>query len=462
MRTGAPVLIFVLIIAGAEARADDTHYQDYPLGGRAVGLGGAFTAISDDPSGIFFNPAGIVDSTRTNVQISTTLYGLEISDTLLSSLTQVTNFDRVFTELNVIPSSGSYTDSIGDLGEDGLAKRSYGLGAFVPSYRSRSIQSTSEISPDDRFGSCDQLAYQRTLLDRSFYFGAAYGERIDDTWRVGIATFLNYRALRDLEETSCFQEVPTAAQTAFATAQTQLNMGVANLLVSFGVKASLPDDWYFGLNLMTPTMRIWNTASLRVTRGSADPSTGETDYVVRDLRDIDANSRVGTIVRVGLAKVVPKVLTLATDLTLHAPVHYSLFELNSGEAQIRDAITLVTDVERHFVINLNAGLEYLVARDFSLSGGFFTNFSSAPRIPNEERFDTGRLPYINAFGGSFVLGFFSEHTLTRAGVTASYGGGNDVVPRVDGLGALGRQTEFVKVDIHQTFVFFFISSTFRY
>jgi len=41
------VLLFAL-----PGRADDTRYQDYPVGSRAMVLGGAFTALSDDPSGL--------------------------------------------------------------------------------------------------------------------------------------------------------------------------------------------------------------------------------------------------------------------------------------------------------------------------------------------------------------------------------------------------------------------------
>ena len=116
------------------------------------------------------------------------------------------------------------------------------------------------------------------------------------------------------------------------------------------------------------------------------------------------------------------------------------------------------------MINFATGIEYLVSKPFSVSGGLFTNFSSAPSIPGERgtRFQEARLPYVNALGGSFVLGFFSEHTLTRAGLTMSYGSGSDAVPRFEGIGAFGKDTEFVKIDVSQLFLFFFISSTFRY
>ena len=40
------------------------------LGTRAMALGGAFVALSDDPSGLYYNPAGICDTRRLNVSVS--------------------------------------------------------------------------------------------------------------------------------------------------------------------------------------------------------------------------------------------------------------------------------------------------------------------------------------------------------------------------------------------------------
>ena len=47
--------------ASALALADDGHYQNFLVGERAAGMGGAFTAIANDPSGTYYNPAGLVD-----------------------------------------------------------------------------------------------------------------------------------------------------------------------------------------------------------------------------------------------------------------------------------------------------------------------------------------------------------------------------------------------------------------
>jgi long-chain fatty acid transport protein len=53
-------LVTVLMLGGSlPAGADQFHYHNVLMGDRAMGLGGAFTAIADDASGIIYNPAGL-------------------------------------------------------------------------------------------------------------------------------------------------------------------------------------------------------------------------------------------------------------------------------------------------------------------------------------------------------------------------------------------------------------------
>lgn len=460
---GAIAVLVATSLSPPRAEADDTHYQDYPIGGRAVGLGGAFTAISDDPSGIYFNPAGIVDTNKVSVQISTTLYGLEVANSLFAAVQSVTNLKKVFTEINIIPTSASFIATLGDPDERGRPQQAYGLGVFIPSFRGVNFKSTSMISESEARAGCDQLAYQRNQLDRTFHFGGSYALRIDPTLSFGLSGFLVHRALRDLEETACFSPRSVGASGPFGTAQTTLDMYVGSLVLALGLKAELGDGWTAGLSVTTPTIRIYDGADVRLTRGSASMERGS-QYEVRDLQGLSANSKLGTSLRGGVAKVVPELLTFVFDGTLEAPTSYHLFQIPGDDRDIREALTLVNEIERKLVVNFNTGVEYFVSEPFSLSGGLFTNFSSAPSVPGRtgDTLRTSQLPHVNAYGGSFVLSFFSKHTLTRVGLTMSYGSGEDVVPRYAGLGALGRSTEWVRIELNQLFLFFSLSSMFRY
>lgn len=54
--------------------ADSYHNLNVFIGERASGLGGAFTAISDDPSGTYYNPAGLAFAYENYVSISANTY----------------------------------------------------------------------------------------------------------------------------------------------------------------------------------------------------------------------------------------------------------------------------------------------------------------------------------------------------------------------------------------------------
>jgi hypothetical protein len=448
------------LLAGP-ARADDTHYQDYPLGGRSVGLGGAFTAIANDPSGIFYNPAGIVDSSRTSVDVSANLYGVEVAvgNSILGSLAdRVRHIDSVFADLNIIPMSAGYVRGIGPPDRFGRLQQAYGVAAFVPSYRNINLD-TSGPGPDG-----DQLTFRRNLLDQTLYSSAAYAIRVDEIWRFGVSGSFLYRSLHDREASSIFGPA-TSKGTAFNAVETDLSAAVGAVGMTFGVKADIDPFWSLGVSITSPTTRIYDTASLHVTRSSGDPKTGTPSYKLYEPTGIVADTGTGGSIRVGLAYVIPETVTFTGDMSFNAPTHYKLISFSdptqNGQAELEQATTIPTDVKRHPVVNFNFGLESLIRKEFSISFGLFTNFSSAPQIPGKtgDRFAKDYLPDTDAFGGSLVLGFFSEHTLTRIGVTTSYGTGADVIADSQ---QLGSGDNFKRIDVRELFVFVFISSTFRY
>ncbi len=448
--------VFLLLSIAAPARADDTHYQDYPLGGRAVGLGGAFTALADDPSGVFYNPAGLVDQERHSIQVSTNLYGLEVADSFFNAVGRVTDLDTVFSELNVIPSAASFSGVLRK-DENGVPLTSYGLGVFVPSSRVLNVQVFSEVANGDT--ECTTVTYNRSLSDRTFLLGLAGSQRLNDEWSSGVSLFLAYRALRETEDVAC-----SAGPNRFSTASTNINLAIAAIRASFGIKVKLGGRWRLGAALLTPSVRMYDIATVSVRRGSALSETQPPEFFARELTQLNADTKFSPQLRLGAAYIWPDTLTVTLDLNLHAGTEYDLYDLPADEDAVGDAITTVRRVVRRPVINVNAGIEYEFWSRFSVAAGAFSNFSSARPIdgPVGSTFSRDRLAQVHAAGGSLVLGFKTEYTYTRIGGTMSYGEGTDVVPRTPGLAILGQPDEFVKVGFSQLFAFAYISSTFQY
>lgn len=68
-RTSTWLLLLIALLLVTPSRLFANGFDIYEQSARAVGLGGAFTAQADDPSAVFFNPAGIVELEGTQVSL---------------------------------------------------------------------------------------------------------------------------------------------------------------------------------------------------------------------------------------------------------------------------------------------------------------------------------------------------------------------------------------------------------
>src|SRR5262249_17907814 len=68
------LIVFSTLIFANLAHAEAEYYNDVVPAGRATGMGGAFAGIADDPSGIYYNPGGLVSGNEVSVTDSTTYF----------------------------------------------------------------------------------------------------------------------------------------------------------------------------------------------------------------------------------------------------------------------------------------------------------------------------------------------------------------------------------------------------
>ncbi|MFZ6033570.1 MAG: OmpP1/FadL family transporter [Melioribacter sp.] len=70
MRKSLQLFLFIFITAGV---INGSGFQLNEHGARAMAMGGAFTGLANDPSAVYFNPAGITQLRGTNFYLGTTL-----------------------------------------------------------------------------------------------------------------------------------------------------------------------------------------------------------------------------------------------------------------------------------------------------------------------------------------------------------------------------------------------------
>ena len=77
-------LLITSIVTAGVSQADEYHYNNLLVGGEAIGLAGAYTALYHDLSSLYYNPAGMAFAhTHTTASVNTFAW-------------EQTNFEQVF------------------------------------------------------------------------------------------------------------------------------------------------------------------------------------------------------------------------------------------------------------------------------------------------------------------------------------------------------------------------------
>ena len=448
----ASLLLGALLLCAPAASADDGRYQDYPVGSRALALGGAFTALSDDPSGLFYNPAGVCDARRYNVSVSASLYGVERSSR--NGRIDLGTSTFALNTINVIPGEAGFIKGIGPLDTRGTPL-AIGFDVSVPSFRSYGSDA------DETTGSLRRQLHSR-VLDRTFVLAAGGALRVNPQWNIGFALQYNLRLFEQVEDSLVSGSGTDPSVGVYHAAASFQN---GELVPVLGVKFRLDERWRFGASLGLPGVELHSAGKVNVQDVVTDvsqPVGQRTTVRIYDEADkIKSHTPVPLVARLGAAHIEPGRWTLSADVSFHAGASYNRFQI--PDASVVSRLRIQDFVERRPVLNFNAGGEYLLNNEWSVALGAYTNHSGASQLDADVtgalKPGSSRLPNLNLYGGTATLGMIGVHSISRAGVSVAYGGGEDAIPD-DQLGI--SSTTYQRAQVHQLFLYFFLASTFRY
>ena len=469
------VALWVSILAigfSIPALGDEGRYQDYVVGARAMGLGGAFTAISDDSSGVFYNPAGIVDVRKGSLSISTSLYGLEFSGVSMTDSTAVQR--RLSSGISsadviIIPSATGGVRGIGKPLENGSYRHALAFGTIVPQYTSRFVD-TEQIDGETNL----LTRFRSSVYDRTLHAGAAYAYRAGRWFRLGAS--LQY-VLRSLNSDEALITRDEQDYSRFQVAESQLRSRTRSTRASFGFKFHPGPRWTFGGSVTTPSIGIWRSVAFLATEVSSssgtDSSYPELTVLTYEDDGLDLSSHLPGKLRLGFAFHEPANFTLASDLILYGPSEYNIISnevLEQPGAGARlSQVPIPLRIKRNPIANVCVGFEKLISSRVSVAFGAFTNLTSAEPLEYTTTGDTRiltssstRLSNVHMAGGSFSIGFFNDNSLSRLGVTGSAGVGETVVPLAPELRFGESSTSLQVIDAAESYIYIFWSSTFRY
>jgi long-chain fatty acid transport protein len=422
MKNSAWSLALLALVPSLAARADDSHYQNILAGERGSGMGGAYTAIADDPSATYYNPAGLVDVPGTTLSASLAIYGVQAgsgSNVLVAPSSsfpgQVENsVSGLLQQVITIPGLAGSAHAFGAKDSQGRYKQAWGISVMV--LDDSAINQSQTTATPTTLQENSQTSYDETT-----FVGFGYAYRVSDPVALGVSVEGFYRSATRQYHTLTGTGAQTAADGTVTTPTFNLNeatlqIAVAGLMLEGGVKWQVSPNVTLGFSLASPSVNLVGTGSFTSTTAQGSglsalpPSnlTADTEFPV--------HGRAGIAMRIG-----PRT-TLAADVSAWAPISYNLIGNSAYAAKVEGIPpNLLAQVVRNPVVNFNVGADGALPKGYALRGGLFTNFSSAPSI------DLGAEPQlddVNIYGATLGFKIPSGHeTETTLGVVYSYGAG---------------------------------------
>ena len=389
---------WIVLVLPLVARGQDSNFRPYLIGGRAGGMGGAFTALSDDGSGGYYNPGGLAFTTAPSISLSVNVYGL-VGGRIQDALGDGHDFN--YQDLNVFPVATAGISKLKEVDpRSGAAKHTLFISVFIP----------DGITNDDR----DQLdlpgnAFFRRLSVQTLWLGGGYALRLGT---VGLG-FGAYGLLGS--ETNFFDlDVIDSSGTPFEILTSRTDLSTVSFVASAGVRWDVDDHLKLGLSLFTPAVGWGSRDSFgRVAISIA----GRAGAAAQQVNGLHASPAVPLRVQAGAAWSSGP-LTVSADVVFLGPRHFVDNPEQTPQALQREVI-------RRMVVNPSLGVEYVFAKKFPVRAGFFTDFAAS----DPYKLDTYNTSHVDHYGLTFSVGLLTEHVKTDLGLTAWYGTGTDVIPQ---------------------------------
>ncbi len=348
-----PFLILLALAAG-EGRADpfesQANQRNMLPGGRAAMLGGAYTAISDDASGSYYNPAGLVFSHDDRLEVSGTAY----RSTRLTYEGAIN--DQPFEERSEV----IYPNFFGGTARWGPLTLGY-------SYMTLDARNVYQQDKYDNIDTEEGTAssYSRTFLERSnlLWVGGTAALRFGEHLSYGGSVFYYQRNIEYV--TNQLAIINGGGLQNIAGTLKTLNTGIAGvngLMLNF-------QDFTFGLSIRT-AMALSNRSRYIADTILFDPDDESVEPTVTHIETKykPYNELNPTTYTLGMAWHPAKALLVSTDVVCHEGVKSRYKRLGGHDL--------------HTTFNYSLGVE-LTAGFLSLLGGVFTN-NSMFRAPDPE------------------------------------------------------------------------------
>jgi long-chain fatty acid transport protein len=432
-KIGQAAIFLSLLVGSGTSSADQFHYRNLLIGDRAVGLGGAFGAVSDDASGVFYNPAGLGFALSNDVSGSANaVYNRKITyekaigdlDFVENTSGTIPSFFGILQKLDHISKGlvfalGFYTTDSDLKDQDDLIE-----GAELTS---RTTSGTGKVKLH---------RYHRTVNVRgsTSFKGIALSKRISGGLSVGLGlTYVSVDELVQEYQDTRSQGIGADADgtpvvSSLIGHQTQ---NIRQYLTATGTQLAFGLQWAFAGRFslgITAKGGAWVSSKLdnsfekmlagvpsSVSDALANGSTG---------KDADGKSQtIGvTFSQVGASSENDDALgSMSAEATVAFAWFISTRALYTLDVSWHDAVNdALAAYQKEAVLNFASGLEYYVTPSLAVRLGAFTNNDARPKL---DKAAMAQRDHIDFMGESMFLAWVQPNSQIAAGVILQQGKG---------------------------------------
>lgn len=368
--------IFILVLLfSSNAFSDMEHYKDVLIGGRAATMGGAYTGVSDDASGSFYNPAGLNFANMSSFSGSANTY--TINKTKYQKAIGDRDWDR--DSSNLMPNFFGVVQK----GKDSAFGFSYAVVNSKIEHQDQIYEYISEVS-----NPLNVYALNIHSEDNTYHIGPSYSKKFSDEFTFGATLYYHYRVYRRAQSQLLRYSDGTDESTYLNTLKKE-----KGFMPKLGVMWTPKDKWSMGATLAHTQViaSITDNQQNKKNKGASTFQFGQNADTVK--------------------RKMPYELSIGTA---YFPSPYVLYSFDVD-------YYLPTDGSQVDVINFSMGSEYFLNETNAIRGGVYTNRSNSKQ-PSKNT--VAPLEKIHYYGATVGYTMYSKSSAITLGTIYSTGEGD--------------------------------------
>ncbi|MDH5542874.1 MAG: hypothetical protein OEY64_07915 [Nitrospinota bacterium] len=417
---GALLLFCFTFSAFIPAFAGEEHYTNIVVGERPAGMGGAYTAISDDSTGLYYNPAGVIYGAGKNLNVSTN--GFYASLTTYENA--IGNQSWVRTSSILLPNFFGITQPLGP----GVLGFSYAVPDSV-------LEDQDQIfeRPTSRY---DVFAINFNKEDSSYNAGPSYSMQVTPTLSIGLTLYLHHRNkqvinnlfLTKTNKKNIWQNTYLETEEYGSRPLLGIMWTPAEGKFSFGMSISKTTVYWSPTAFQQVYKEGLSEEELTILKSNLETAYGgpafpvpwsqdtlttvlsllgyrlDNDILTREIRTKSTEQReLPTKIALGIAWFPNNALLISFD--------YNYYSETKGNKELSINPKIA-------VSNYSIGMEYYLADTWALRAGAFNDMTNTYPVGQE-----GSDEHIDLYGLSASLTHFSKGTSLSAGFSYGFGAG---------------------------------------